>query len=589
VRRPRPEGRWEATTIRVRLGLALAVALAPVLILSGLQSALIFQRDARDQRIALVDAARRSAATARARIAAAEVMLGTLAPDATGVQCVPRLAEIKNSVAGLTNLIRFDAGGWVTCAAAPVPVDSDRRTEPWFQSLAAGGGAAVTTQPQPEPGGEPSLLTSVAIHDAAGRFTGALTAAISLASLRPEKADRALPAQSEVALADGQGDFLSATATAAFPGDLGGRLAGPARGRDALWLESDRTGRARLFASSPLVGEDVYVVLSAPSGGVASWARLNPISAFLLPILAFALALAAVLVVAERGVVRWIVYLRRIAALYGRGRYGVRPLRARAAAPEIRALADTLDSMAKTIAARDTDLREVLAHKDALMREIHHRVKNNLQVISSLLNMQQRAVGDPAARAALYDTRQRIGALALIYRALYEGPDLKRVELRDFLDELIAQLVMGEGARGAPIRTELDLDPLVIDPDHLAPLSLFAVEAITNAKKHGLGEGGGILGVGFHVRGSVAEFTVTDTGEAGVRAEVGSGVGRTLMVAFARQLRGEVAFLANPEGGLTASLTFPIPDLDLGPPARGTAADPAPAAEARPLAPGTAA
>jgi two-component sensor histidine kinase len=258
-------------------------------------------------------------------------------------------------------------------------------------------------------------------------------------------------------------------------------------------------------------------------------------------------------------VVRWIVYLRRIAALYGRGRYSVRPLRARAAAPEIRALAETLDTMAKTIAARDADLKEALAHKDALMREIHHRVKNNLQVISSLLNMQQRALADPAARAAMYDTRQRIGALALIYRALYQGPDLKHVDLQDFLDELIGQLVMGEGVKGAPIRTELDLDPLIIDPDQLAPLALFAVEAITNAKKHGIGEAGGILGVSFHVRGAQAELTVTDSGEAGAAAEVGSGVGRTLMTAFARQLRGEVVFCPNPEGGLTARLTFPTP------------------------------
>jgi two-component sensor histidine kinase len=552
-------GRWESTTIRVRLGLALALALAPVLILSGVQAALVFRRDALDQRIQLVDAARRSAATSRARITAAEVLLRTLAPDTSGGECVQRLGEIKGQVPQLTNLIRFNAAGWVVCAAAPVPTDSDRRSEPWFQSLASGHATAVTSQPTGDYGGEPALLASIPARDGAGRFDGVLTAAISLASLRPEKADRSVPVNSEVALADAQGNFLSTTSARAFPTDIARRLAGAARIRDALWLGSDRAGALRLFASSPLVGQDVYVVLSAPSQGAASWAWLNPVSAFLLPILAFALALAAVMIVSERGVVRWIVYLRRIAALYGRGRYSVRPLRARAAAPEIRALANTLDTMAKTIAARDADLKEAMAHKDALMREIHHRVKNNLQVISSLLNMQQRALADPAARAAMYDTRQRIGALALIYRALYQGSDLKHVDLRDFLDELIAQLVMGEGVKGAPIRTELDLDPLIIDPDQLAPLALFAVEAITNAKKHGIGETGGILGVTFRVRGAQAELTVTDSGQAGAAAEIGSGVGRTLMTAFARQLRGEVVFRSNPAGGLTARLTFPIP------------------------------
>jgi len=563
-------GRWESTTIRVRLGLALAVALAPVLILSGVQAALVFQRDAHDQRVELVDAARRSAATARARIAAAQVLLRTLAPDIGGVACVQRLAGIRARVPELTNLIRFNAAGWVVCAAAPVPFDPDRRSQPWFQTLASGQATAVTSEPGLGNGGEPSLLASVATRDGAGRFDGVVTAAISVASLRPEKADRAVPADSEVALADAQGNFLSTTSARAFPADIARRLAGAAGARDALWLGADRTGALRLFASSPLVGRDVYVVLSAPSQGVASWAWLNPESAFLLPILAFSLALVAVLIVSERSVVRWIVYLRRIAALYGRGRYSVRPFRASVAAPEIRALAETLDTMAKTIAARDADLKDALAHKDALMREIHHRVKNNLQVISSLLNMQQRALTDPAARAAMYDTRQRIGALALIYRALYQGPDLKHVDLRDFLDELIAQLVMGDGAKGAPIRTELDLDPLIIDPDQLAPLALFAVEAITNAKKHGIGETGGILGVTFHVRGAQAELTVTDSGEAGVAAEVGLGVGRTLMTAFARQLRGEVVFCPNPAGGLAARLTFPTPAPVPSEPLQGT-------------------
>ena len=75
------------------------------------------------------------------------------------------------------------------------------------------------------------------------------------------------------------------------------------------------------------------------------------------------------------------------------------------------------------------------------MREIHHRVKNNLQIISSLLSMQQRALTDPAARAAVGDTRQRISALALIYRTLYQSPDIREADLADFLRELTGQLV----------------------------------------------------------------------------------------------------------------------------------------------------
>ncbi|MGI9170444.1 MAG: sensor histidine kinase [Caulobacteraceae bacterium] len=562
-------GRWGATSIRVRLGLALALALAPVLILGAVQSARVYQREARDRGVELAGAARRGAATAKARIEAREMLLQPLAPGSIGFQCAPRLAEIRDRIPGYANLIRFDALGRVACAAATVPADPGRRNRPWFRALSQGQAITVTSAPGAGYAAEPALLASVRAHDPDGAFAGVLTAVITLASLRPRSADRALPEGSQVALVDGAGRYLSMTEPAAFPPRLGRRFSAVDGGGMALWLGRDRAGAPRVFSSAPLAGPDVYILLSEPSQGVMAWAWLNPVSAIALPLLAFLLAFAAVGLVAERGVVRWIAYLRRIAAIYAKGRYSVHPSKSEEAAPEIRALARTLDAMAQTIAARDGNLRDALAHKDALMREIHHRVKNNLQVISSLLNMQQRALTDPAARAALHDTRQRIGALALIYRALYQGPDLKRVDLRDFLDELIAQLVMGESTRGAPIRTELHLEPLVIDPDHLAPLALFAVEAITNAKKHGLGEAGGVLGVGFHVRGATAELTVTDSGEAGGAPRVGEGVGRTLMTAFARQLRGEVDFSPNPDGGLTARLTFPNPGADAAAPARG--------------------
>jgi two-component sensor histidine kinase len=314
-----------------------------------------------------------------------------------------------------------------------------------------------------------------------------------------------------------------------------------------------------VYSAAAVVSDDVYVVLSARSPGLLSWARLNPLTGVLFPLLTFILALGAVIVATDQVVVRWITYLQRIAALYARGRLSVRPLQAERMPPEIRDLAEAMEDMADAIVGRDASLRDSLAQKDALMREIHHRVKNNLQVISSLLNMQQRALTDPAARAAMSDTRQRITALALIYRALYQGPDLKRVDLRPFLEELTAQLVAGEMMRGPPVRTELHVDALVIDPDRLAPLALFAVEAITNAQKHAFAGRGGTLSVTFTVRGEEAELEISDDGQAGEDALTAAGVGRTLMTAFARQLRGRAELVRNPHGGVSARLFFPTP------------------------------
>ena len=550
-------GGWAGTPVRRRLTLALVLGLAPVLIVGALQSYIASNREARQSQSELAAAAERSAATARARIEAAEILLQTLAPGSVGFQCAARLAEIKNRIPGYDNLIRFDPEGRVACSAAGAPADPDRAQRPWFAALASGQPIAVTSQGGVQYADRPSILASVRAVDAQGRFDGVLTAVLDLDSLRPETLDRSLPNRSQVAITDSTGRILSATGVNTYPSDLSAHLT---RTGSQMWFETDRKGVQRVFSSAPLVGQEVYVVLSAPSQNVVSWAVFNPVSAILLPALAFLLPLLTVGIVADRGVVRWIVYLRRISAIYARGRYSVRPVQAETAPPEIRQLADSMDLMARTIAARDATLRQSLVEKEDLLREIHHRVKNNLQVISSLLNLQERSLGESAARAAMSDTRQRISALALIYRALYQGPNLRRVELRDFLDELIAQTVLAESVRGAPIRTELDIEALEVDPDRLAPLALFAVEAITNAKKHGLDKCGGVLSVAFHVRGETAELVISDTGVPGASAAmVGEGVGRTLMTSFARQLRGEAQLAANEGGGLTARLIFPTP------------------------------
>ncbi|MDB5423732.1 MAG: sensor histidine kinase [Phenylobacterium sp.] len=556
------------STIRVRLTAALAAALLPVLLLGIMQSAIAFNREGVTLRQNLVFAAERSAATARTRMEGADILLQTLAPGAIGFQCATRLAEVAHRIPGYANLVRFDRRGRVACAAADVPQDPQRAERPWFQRLARGAPLVIARDPRSTSGAEPAVLAAVRAVAPDGGFDGAFAAVVTLASLRPSVSDPTLPAHSEVALVDSAGRYLSLTRASAFtplPADWRAKL----RTRGAyVWYGRDALGQRRVYSSAPVAGDEVFVVLSAASPGLLSWAWLNPLSGVVFPLLTFVLALVAVTAVSERVVIRWIAYLQRIAALYARGRLTVRPLQLDQMPPEIRDLAETLEQMADAIVGRDASLRDSLAQKDELMREIHHRVKNNLQVISSLLNMQQRALTDPAARAAMSDTRQRITALALIYRALYQGPDLKRVDLRPFLEELTAQLVSSEMLHGPGVRTELTVDALVIDPDRLAPLALFAVEAITNAQKHAFSARGGLLTLKFTVRGEEAELEISDDGEAAEDALVTSGVGRTLMTAFARQLRGRAELVRNAQGGITARLIFPTPAADAPEPNR---------------------
>ncbi len=163
----------------------------------------------------------------------------------------------------------------------------------------------------------------------------------------------------------------------------------------------------------------------------------------LTPLLMWALAIAVVWFGIEHLVVRWISYLDRITSMYAAGRHSVRPERAVSAPAEIRSLGETFSRMADLISAREAELRDSLAQKELLVREIHHRVKNNLQLVMSLLNLHARRIRDPRAEAGVHRSAQphqcardaasaalRIGESAGSRSALVSGRSVRRIASR---------------------------------------------------------------------------------------------------------------------------------------------------------------
>ncbi len=544
-------------TIRFRLGLAVALALLPVLALGVLQAVTDFQHDAALRRASLTQAAGRSATVARNRIQGAIALLQTLSPQVVGTACTPRLETIVAELSGYRNIARLDSLGRIACSGRSLGPNFSRAERPWFLALKRGAPIELTRSLRVN---SPALIAAVRVNRPDGAFDGAIVAVLDLEGLRPDLSDPTLPAGAAVSIVNAQGETLVQSDPAAFAPLPPNWTARAVSVGGLTYQAQDRRGILRDFASAPLLNKDVFVVISAPAPGMFYWARLNPFASIVYPLLAWVMAWAAVWIVTDRVVIRWLAYLDRVASIYAKGRFTVRPVQAETAPLEIQTLAHTLDTMADGIVARDLSLRESLAQKDAMMREIHHRVKNNLQVITSLLNMQQRALTDPAARLAMSDTRQRITALSLIYRALYQSPDMRRVDVRQFLEELITQLSTSEGGRPSPIRTKLQADDLEIDPDKLAPLALFAVEAITNARKHAFGPDGGLIDVLFQVGEDEIRLEIVDDGEGEADSLSTSGVGRTLMSAFARQLRGRAELEAAPNHGVVARLIFPKPE-----------------------------
>ena len=127
--------------------------------------------------------------------------------------------------------------------------------------------------------------------------------------------------------------------------------------------------------------------------------------------------------------------------------------------------------------------RATLREKDVLIEEVHHRVKNNLQVITSLLGLQARTIKDPATRKKFEESRYRIQAMAILHEILYESSSLAEIDFADYIRRLVEHLVRSNGA-AVRIRTDVRLEPLQCHRDVALPCGLILNELLSNSFKY---------------------------------------------------------------------------------------------------------
>ncbi len=207
---------------------------------------------------------------------------------------------------------------------------------------------------------------------------------------------------------------------------------------------------------------------------------------------------------------------------------------------EVKELGEALGSAACAIARHEAELRAALTQRDRLVAEIHHRVKNNLQIVSSLLNMQGERIGDAERRAEFAVARERVQALAALHRHLDTEAGAPVVPVAPLLRELTHQVLSGATA-------EVEAEEVVLPAEQATSLALLVTEALLNVNRHAFPEGRqGRVRLALRRQAGRLRLVVADDGQ-GLPQDHAEGMGLSLIRGFAAHLGGE-ASLAREDG-----------------------------------------
>ncbi|KIN65833.1 Sensor histidine kinase [Sulfitobacter noctilucae] len=318
-------------------------------------------------------------------------------------------------------------------------------------------------------------------------------------------------------------------------------------------------GQNRVYAVQAIVPNTIYAVSVWPD----STPFLNPSilvkMTALLPIAMWAASLIVAFWALNRLAIRHIRKLGRQMRRFALNRNLPRTTLGAGVPTELVDMEAAFIGMGESILRDEATLEDSLREKNILLKEVHHRVKNNLQLISSIMNMQIRQARTEDSRLVLRRLQERILSLATVHKNLYQNDDLVRVDAYILLHEVVNQLLSVGLAPGSRVKVTQNYAPITIDADDAAPLTLLVSEAMTNALKYvPQNEDGAFIDIQLtSIDDENAQLVLRNT-VGGMPQEEGTGLGSRLIDAFSRQLNGQVE-VTQSDDVFQLTITFPVP------------------------------
>ena len=228
--------------------------------------------------------------------------------------------------------------------------------------------------------------------------------------------------------------------------------------------------------------------------------------------------------------------------------------------------AKSLVSLQDITYRKDTEraLKTTINEKDTLLREIHHRVKNNLQIISSLLNLQSRYIKDTEALDVFTESQNRVRSMAIVHEKLYQSNNISKIDFSEYLRDLVTSLFYSYNIQPDKISINTDIENIFFDVDTCIPCGLIVNELLTNCVKHAFPNNKiGHVYIGLHDDEGTYTLNVSDDGVGfpkSIDYKNTETLGLQLVTSLVNQLEGSLEILSD----VGTSFTIEFKDVSYG-------------------------
>jgi two-component system, sensor histidine kinase PdtaS len=575
-----PDQRPYASRFAVRFAIILALAMLPAGVIAVVQTnALEAEIQARNE-VVLMGATLHAAAAETSLIGRVRGMVGSLAAAVPSVlddaEACSALMKSTAAVEPTASLVAYvPLSGVMTCSSSGRVYDFSGNA--LFDRVTGAEKPYFVVNPNGPISGTSVLGISHPVYDGAGVYIGYVV--ISL----PHKAIKELRFASlikrydmEVPVVfwtfDKEGILLTSNldleeAARQVPSDRQPKdLVG---NEGSIFQARSQNGQMMTYAVVPIVPGELYLMSSfLPEKPM--FARDYGFSVYLPTALMWLVGLLVSGFAAEKLVTRHVRTLNRAIVNFAHGDRRLQTLELKNAPAELDELAAAYVAMTESITRSEAELEDSVHQKEVLLREVHHRVKNNLQLISSIMNIQIRSARSIEAKDLLKNLQERIMSLATVHRGLYQTSGLADVRARELIPDIVRQIMAMSSGPEKPFETLNDIDDLRLVPDQAVPLSLLLAEALANAIKHAgasRDHPGKLIVRLKRSGGSDAVLEVVNSlrirdPDAPVPGVPEPGIGSQLITAFVQQLGGAQEAGAVDEG-YSLKVTFAVSPLSL--------------------------